>query len=75
MADSTVAGMPGEQNAAAAQHACRDGRRVSVASLDLLVQMAEAGSPGRQAAIAARAIAADVDGELERVAATRLGAG
>ena len=76
MADGTVAGMAGDVNsAAAAQHACRDGQRAAVASLDLLVHLAEPVCPGRQAAIAACAIGADVDAELDRVTAARLQAG
>ncbi len=75
MADGKAAGAPGDMGAgAAADHACRNGRRTAVGTLDLLAQLAESGTGGRQAAIAARAIGADVDAELDRLAAARLDA-
>ena len=72
MADGNAAGATGEANGvAAADHACRDGRRTAIGSLDLLVQLAECGAGGRQAAVAARAVGVDVDLELERLATAR----
>ena len=75
MADGNAAGVTGEaKGVAAADHACRDGRRTAIGSLDLLLQLAEGDAGGRQAAVAARAVSVDVDGELERLATARSGA-
>ena len=75
MADGKAAGAPGDMGShITADHACRNGRRTAVGTLDLLAQLAESGAGARQAAVAARAIGADVDAELDRLAAARLDA-
>ena len=75
MADGNAAGVPGETGTGgAADHACRDGRRTAIGTLDLLAQLADCEAGGRQAAIAARAVGIDVEAELDRLAAARSGA-
>ena len=75
MADSNAAGVPGDASMiAAADSACRDGRRAAIGSLDMMAHLAECGAGTRQAAVAARAVSTDVETEMERLAATRLDA-
>lgn len=75
MADSNAAGVPGDASViAAADNACRDGRRAAIGALELLAHLAECGTGTRQTAVAARAVGADVEAELDRLAATRLDA-
>lgn len=75
MADGNAAGVPGDMGSGvAADHACRDGRRTAIATLDLLAQLADRDAGARQAAVAARAVGIDVEREMDRLATARSGA-
>ena len=75
MADGNAAGAAGDLGViGGAETACRDGLRAALGTLDLLAQLAEGGTGGRQAAIAARAAGDDVDAEIAQLSATRASA-